>query len=74
MVIVHADTAGFEFIAIGRTEAEANAALIKRWETFISDSSWPVLPSEHMQRLIDEGSTRTTQIEIGEARIYGIDL
>ncbi|MCE0761014.1 hypothetical protein LWH94_17690 [Marinobacter sp. G11] len=71
MIVMIVDTGNFEFVGLGRDEAEATQALLSRWEQHCSNV--PQADQGYMQELITEGSAQIMELEPGSAVIYGLD-
>ena len=71
MVIVIANTGHFEFIGLGHTTEEANAALLKRWLGHCQSNA--NAEYGYMQQLINDGSVQTVEVAPGQAVRYGAE-
>jgi len=65
MLLKIAETRSFQFIGLGRNEAEANQALIDRWAKHCT--SYPDADPNLMKELIELDEVNTSEIEPGQA-------
>lgn len=65
MLLKIAETRSFQFIGLGRDEAEANQALLDRWAKHCS--LYPDADPELMREMIEMDDVNTSEIEPGRA-------